>query len=148
MSDMAYASPRSPQRRGPHPAVLAVCIVIGVLLLLAGPGSCALSCYTAPRAVASAMEVCNEGATQECLDRFTDKELATGLGEVLPIMAERCGTAPQFATSGINVSIDTPLDMTAEIRGNLVAGDCPFKESVVKLEGHALRWRIVKIDVQ
>jgi hypothetical protein len=37
--------------------------------------------------------------------------------------------------------------MTAELRGRLVAGDCPFPAAVVKLEGHALRWRIVKIDV-
>ncbi len=35
--------------------------------------------------------------------------------------------------------------MTAELRGHLVARDCPFPEVVVKLEGHALRWRIVTI---
>jgi len=40
---------------------------------------------------------------------------------------------------------DAPLDMTAELRGHLVARDCPFPEVVVKLEGHALRWRIVTI---
>lgn len=38
--------------------------------------------------------------------------------------------------------------MKAEVRGRLAAGDCPFPESVVRLQGHPLRWRIVDIDAQ
>jgi len=122
-----------------------VCILVGVLAVLAGPGSCALSCVTAPLAVADAMKACNAGATEDCLDRFENAELATTFGEGLPTTTERCGTAPAFETREVFVEIDGILDMKAEVGGHLTAGDCQFPESSVHLRGSPLRWRIVDI---
>src|SRR5687768_9031913 len=79
----AYALP--PRRPGPHPTLVAVCIVLGIVFAVLGPGACTVSCMTAPYAIDEALQVCGDGMTEKC------RELA---GSDVRIVAGDCTMGP------------------------------------------------------
>lgn len=127
-----------------HPGVIAGCIVLAALI----PGSCVLTCASAPRAIDGMLAACRESVTDDCRERVGSDNDAFALHRALTKMAAYCGTAPTFETSGIHLHARMPWDMTANVKGDIVAGTCTLPKRTIELEGHPFAWRLVDMRVQ
>lgn len=131
-----------PSRPHTPPALLAALIGVGVVLAALGPGSCALSCYTAPTKVHEVFEVCGGGDVDACTDVTHSPYYGEILAHELPALATRCGAPVTFDVRGINVHFDAPYDWRVAIVGTPRSASCDLADSEVRLVGQPWRWKV------
>lgn len=111
--------------------------------MIAGPGSCAVSCVSAQSAIGGMVAACNGGLTDDCRERVGSDHHAGELARALPQISAKCRATPRFDVSSTYVQFDWPWDITADLGGKMVAGDCDFDRITIVLQGHPLAWRVV-----
>jgi hypothetical protein len=131
-----------PARPRTSPALLAAAIGVGVVLAALGPGSCALSCYTAPATVHEVFEVCGAGDVEACADTTRSQYYGEVLAHDLPALAARCGGPVTFDVRGINVSVDAPYDWKVTIPGTPRSGSCDLANAEIRLVGQPWQWKV------
>ncbi len=139
-----YPAPPRPVSSRPRtsPASVAAMIGVGIVLAALGPGSCALSCYTAPTKVHEVFEVCGTGDVDACSAVTRSQYYGESLAHDLPAVAAHCGGPVTFEAHGIKVNFDAPYEWKAAISGTPRSGSCDLAPSEVQLAGYPWRWKV------